>query len=243
MSASLHGLYFPPGSARVCAAHAQFTDGALAILGEDGTLLTAAPLHAVEISARLAAVPRRFAFADGSSFETPDNDGADILLRAHRKHASLLHRLESSWRVVAISILFAGAAAALFSIYGIPASARMLASITPDRVSQIIGAQALTALDGAVLEKSELTPEETKREQEVFARVAGLGKRGAKAYRLLPRKSDAMGPNAFALPDGSVIVTDALWKMTQQDAEAEGDRKSTRLNSSHVSESRMPSSA
>ena len=51
----------------------------------------------LEVSSRLGNTPRHISFADGSSFETPDNDKIDDLLIAHRQGAGnrFLHWLES----------------------------------------------------------------------------------------------------------------------------------------------------
>lgn len=48
---------------------------------EAGTELSGDKLSAVEISARVGAVPRRITFSDGSLFETADNDAIDRSLR------------------------------------------------------------------------------------------------------------------------------------------------------------------
>lgn len=56
-------------------------------------------VDAVRISARVGRVPRRFTFADGSLFETGDNDAVDAWLGARRLHrGGLVHELERSIR-------------------------------------------------------------------------------------------------------------------------------------------------
>jgi Zn-dependent protease with chaperone function len=52
--------------------------------------------------------------------------------------------------------------------------------------------------------------------------VAAQGKGGAAAYRLLMRDSPRLGPNALALPDGTIVMTDQLLPMVKADDELEG---------------------
>ncbi len=55
--------------------------------------------------------------------------------------------------------------------------------------------------------------------QNLFARVAREGAHGEGGYRLLLRSSPLIGPNALALPDGTIILTDELWKLREHDDE------------------------
>jgi Zn-dependent protease with chaperone function len=52
-------------------------------------------------------------------------------------------------------------------------------------------------------------------------RVAAVGKEPSH-YRLLFRGGMGVGPNAFSLPDGEVVMTDELYRMIQKDDELEG---------------------
>jgi Zn-dependent protease with chaperone function len=46
--------------------------------------------------------------------------------------------------------------------------------------------------------------------REGFNQLAGLSPRGVDGYVLHFRKGGSIGPNAFALPDGSIVLTDEL---------------------------------
>src|SRR5262249_6260786 len=107
-------------------------------------------------------------------------------------------------------------------VYGIPATARWLAEATPAAANRVIAQQTLQVLDRTLLSHSELRTAETEKAQRLFARVAALAKDGPSGYRLLLRSSKRLGPNALALPDGTIVVTDELWQMVHVDDEAEG---------------------
>jgi Zn-dependent protease with chaperone function len=214
----LRGRYFFPLSARCVEAIGQPVGGKLEITGTDGAALASIPLMSVRPTARLGTMPRRLDFPDGSSFDTEDNDAVDLLF-ARR---SILHRLESSWRAVLISIVTAGLSAATFMLYGVPATAGWMARHTPASVAAYTTRQSLATMDKLALDASK-TPAAVQ--QHYRGLLAGLGARaprGANGYRLVFRSAPAIGPNAFALPDGTIIVTDQIVPLVRSDAEIEG---------------------
>jgi Zn-dependent protease with chaperone function len=56
----------------------------------------------------------------------------------------------------------------------------------------------------------------------LFRLTARAAPRGEGGYRLLMRDAPLIGPNAFALPGGEVVVTDQLVTLARSDAELEG---------------------
>ena len=60
-----------------------------------GEALSSEAFSQLSISDRVGSIPRRLDFADGSSFETRDNDGIDRLLKPYRgPRSGLIHELE-----------------------------------------------------------------------------------------------------------------------------------------------------
>lgn len=215
---SLRGRYFFPLSARCVDAVATARDERLDIEAPDGTALASVPINAVKASSRLGATRRRLDFPDGSAFDTEDNDAVDMLSRG----TGLLHRLEQSWRLVLIALVCVGAATAAFAFYGVPAAAGWLARHTPPSVADYTGRQTLQALDKIALKPSKTPAAVQKHYRELFVAAAAAAPRGAKGYRLLFRNAPVIGPNAFALPDGSVILTDQMIALVQKDEEIQG---------------------
>lgn len=221
----LEGRYFFPHSARFVPARAAIAGGkTLRIENLDGSVLAEVPLRKVRVAARLGRIARRFDLPDGARFETDDNDGADEMLRAARRLPGWgwVDRLERSWRTVFLSVLLAALAAYGFVLYGIPAIAAELALHTPSGISRMMADQTMLALDGVYLKPSKLAAEDRKKALALFARVAAHAPRGKDGYRLLFRGGGVIGPNAFALPDGRIAMTDELWKMVKNDDEIEG---------------------
>ena len=221
MTEALTGRYFFPGSSRCVPARAVLKDGALRVEEPAGALLLEAPLTELQISPRLGKLPRRFALADGACFETDDNDSADLLL-GKNLNGGRIHRLEQSWRWAAAAIPAAGGMVYVFVVYGIPLIALWLAERTPPAANAVIATQALQVLDRTFLSPSKLNAADTQKAQMLFGQVAAQGKRGRSAYRLLLRDSSRLGPNALALPDGTIVMTDELWPMVKANDELEG---------------------
>jgi len=217
----IKGQFFPSGSARFSDAvlAASDDDAVLTVRGTDDAVLAEAPRRKVRATSRLGGVRRRLDFPDGARFETGDDDAVDDMLR---RGSGLLHRLEQSWRAVLVSVLLAAAAAAWFAFYGVPIAAHELALRTPPSVATYITKETMDILEGPLLKPTRLNPAARQRMQNLFAAVAARQPRGAKAYRLLLRDAPIVGPNAFALPDGTIVLTDQLAAMVAKDAEIEG---------------------
>jgi Zn-dependent protease with chaperone function len=221
----LEGRYFYPNAARHVPARAGIVaKRVLRVEDEHGGLLAEVPRRKLKVSARLASLLRRFDLPDGARFETADNDGADRLLRSllKRRRGRFTDRLERAWPVVAISLLVTLVAGYLFVSQVIPLAAEWLALKTLPAVGHTMSEQTLRALDRFALTPTRLPAADQIRATKLFMRVAAKARGGTGAYRLVFRGGGRMGPNAFALPDGTVVMTDPLWAMVKNDAEIEG---------------------
>jgi len=214
----LRGRYFFPLSARCVDAVADTSGETLKIMGVDGMALASLPLKSVRATSRLGSMRRRLDFPDGSSFDTEDNDAVDAMLG----RTGILHRLERSWRMVVASVIVAALASVGFVLYGVPATAGWLARHTPPSLAAYTTRQTLDTMDRIALNPSKTSPIVRQHYSRLFAMVASQAPRGAGGYRLLFRDAPAIGPNAFALPDGTVILTDQMIPLVIRDEEIEG---------------------
>jgi Zn-dependent protease with chaperone function len=146
---------------------------------------------------------------------------AAVWLLEKPEGSSAIHRLEQSL-AVGWAILAAGGMVYVFVVYGIPLIALWLAEHMPPAANAIVATQALQVLDRTFLSPSKLNAADTQKAQMLFGEVAAQGKRGPAAYRLLLRDAPRLGPNAIALPDGTIVMTDELWPMVKADDELEG---------------------
>lgn len=178
------------------------------------------PLSAVSVSDRIGDIPRRIVFADGAMFETADNEAVDAALDAVRpgRRSSWVGRWERHWPGAVAALASVVLVSWLFVKFGIPAMAGAAARAMPASVDAMIGAEGLELLDRTLFSASKL-PER---------RRALLGMRLAEMtaslddghdYRLELRRGGRVGPNAFALPSGIIVVTDELVELARDDHE------------------------
>lgn len=160
---------------------------------------------------------RRLEFTDGASFDTLDNDAVDRILRGGG-----LHRLEGSWHIALGALICIALAGAAFILFGIPATADWMARHTAPRFADFMGQQTLATLDRVALEPSRLAEPHKTHYRELLAQLAAQAPRGATGYRLVFRRAPDIGPNAFALPDGAIVVTDEILDLARGDQEIQG---------------------
>lgn len=187
---------------------------------ENGAELAGGRLSAVEISARVGRIPRRVTFPDGSLFETDDNDGIDrFLLRKGRRGAGIVHWLERFHprlvAFVAATILLG----VLIYRFALPAIVEVAVAVTPPVVPRLMSASTLETMDRMLLGESKLEAAQRDRILAGFRRIAALSDGGEAAYTLNFREGGPIGPNAFALPDGTLILTDELVELAGGDTE------------------------
>jgi Zn-dependent protease with chaperone function len=177
-------------------------------------------LAEVSVSDRVGRIPRRIGFADGSLFETPDNDAVDAYLSTHRANRTgFVHGLEKFHpRLIGFALavfLLAG----LIYRFAVPALVEVAIWVTPPVATEMMAAGTLSSLDQAVFSPGKLPEAEQASLKSKFEALAVHAKRGPAGYRLNFRSGGFIGPNAFALPDGTLVITDELIEMAEGDSE------------------------
>ncbi len=185
-------------------------DGLLHVEGD--AVATAFPLGAVQLEPRLGDLPRRLDLPNGASclvpapFELPTR--ADAPARMER----WVNEMEVRWTpailaaVAVLALLWGGI------VYGVPAAARIVAERMNPAVERQMGQQALATLDRIALNDSALAEARRQVLSARFAQLVAAASSAAPAasYTLQFRSSPAIGPNAFALPGGTVVLLDEL---------------------------------
>lgn len=164
------------------------------------------------MSERLRNAPRKVTFPDGAYLEILDNHAFNTLLDMTGHRDSVVVRVQQSWRGTLGSALLLCAILVLGFRYGVPATANALAKALPEKAAHLIGREALDFLDDRILQPTQLDPQRQKDIAERFK--AMMPPHGSRPhYELVFRKS-RIGPNAFALPSGEIVLTDELVKLT-----------------------------
>ena len=213
MKAIFGNLYDGQSSARqACSIH---LDDA-GFLHVHGASFAGEPLADVRIAPRVGATARMLYFSSGHMFETSDNNGMDALARSQRGNGWFVaHRWETSLGLIAVSVLIFVLMIPLFAFVLIPKASESIAMRLPADVLDSAGKATLEVLDRQYLSASGL--DEARRQQLADAFTALLPQ--GKEYRLLFRDGGGIGANALALPDNSVVVTDQLVALAEDDDE------------------------
>lgn len=217
------GRWHPAGSSRSEAATLALRERTLTVRldAKPGDPVTFNDLDAVTISDRIGRVPRRISFGDGSLFETDDNEAIDALLRGRRNNRtgwiSELERFHP--RLIAVVIAVVLLAGAIYR-YALPAMVEVAVLVTPPAAVRALAAGTLHTLDQAVFDDSKLPETRRKQIEAAFRELASHAERGIGGYTLHFRLGGRIGPNAFALPDGTLVLTDELVELAGDDIDA-----------------------
>jgi len=218
----LAGTYYPPGSSQAIEVALHLEADVLRLSGEGVELVE--PLEACVLSEPLGRMARHFTLSDGARIEITDLEALAEWETQQRRSSGLqwVHALESRWRWVAVSVLFLIALMAVLYLWALPAGARQLALKLPPEVGRVATEQAMQAFETLFdFEPSELPEARRDAIAAQFALMAAAMDPGnQRDYRL--KFFHAPMPNAFALPDGLVCITDALVEKAEHDREIFG---------------------
>lgn len=173
-----------------------------------------ARLSQVDVSERLEHAPRIIRFADGATVEIADAN-FDKMLRANRYREPRITQWQQNWPLS----LFALIALVIILIsgyqWGLPWAADRIAQHLPASFEKKLGDEGLALIDKHYMQPSRLSPAEQARLRNLFAQMKQP--HGDKTgYRLEFRRSQ-IGPNALALPNGVILMTDELVAMAGND--------------------------
>jgi Zn-dependent protease with chaperone function len=136
-------------------------------------------------------------------------------LAAAGGHASLAERMQTRWGVLLAVLAVSIAGLVLFYRYGTPWMAAQLTRHVPVAWEAAIADNALRQMDDGMLKPSKLPPE---RQAALRARFDALARQVPPALQRYPGYAprltlafrSGLGANAFALPGGAIVMTDAL---------------------------------
>jgi Zn-dependent protease with chaperone function/TPR repeat protein len=189
--------------------------GRLRIVGRD--VNEEYDLRRVRRSLRIADTPRWLYLPGGGACVTSDNDAVDRMTRK-RGYDRLLHVWESRPAYAALATGLVVLSLWLSIDRGVPLAVERVAERIPVAAEATLGEQTLRAMDQRWLQPSGFPPERQAELRDKFAATAKTA--GDKTpYRLEFRASKIIGPNAFALPSGIIVMTDELVQLARRDEE------------------------
>ncbi|MDG5498450.1 M48 family metallopeptidase [Marinobacter sp. BGYM27] len=213
----IEGDFYSGSTSRRQQARLSLAEGQLALKTEtDAWLLD---WESVTVMPRVGNTPRYIHLPDDGVFETTDNDGVDQLARQFKRGtgARMLHRLENNLGLILVAVVVAGLTIAGTFVYGVPFASRVIAEWMPQSIVEQLGQATLDTLDSGWMEPSELGSD---RQAELKAHFETyLASVSPVPVDINFRSSPAIGANAMALPNGTIIFTDDMVNLAQSDDE------------------------
>ena len=217
--------YFDGLSARARRVSLHLRDAQLHLQG-DGVQL-ALPVKDVRWPERTRHGARTAHFQQGGSVQALDAGDWDAWARRVGLPESAVVKAQQSWRGVALAVLLLVGVLAAGYQWGVPWLARAALVAIPESVDRTVGDAVLRSFDDSLLLPSAVPSARQEALRTAFAQaVARMQPKGQQityelrfhnSPRVPSRRGQAtrLGPNAFALPGGVVIVTDEMLKLLE----------------------------
>lgn len=183
---------------------------------------------AIELALREVRWPERTAHGsriahlpDGSSLHSVNTAAWDRWAQAVSLKESLVVRSQQSWRGVLVAcVVLVGVAVAGY-LWGLPLGARAVLTMVPATLDRQVGDIALQSIRSSWLKPTALPPARQEQLRAALQRAVDAAyPPGERPSYVLHFHSGEIGPNAFALPGGHVVLTDELVRLLGDDDRA-----------------------
>jgi predicted Zn-dependent protease len=172
----------------------------------------------VLVSPRVGSADRFIALPDGGQFQCTDAPTLDLLPQHSITEGPVAWLEQRVWVAVASVVLTVALLAGGYK-FGLPAAANHVAAKIPIETEQTLGEQALVWLDDSdwfqVSGLDQETQDRIRREFEDLYDDLPF----ARHYQLEFRESAYIGANAFAMPGGTIVITDDMVNLAESDDE------------------------
>lgn len=220
MSGAIRGEWFPALSGQSFPASLLVEDGLFKIVGDDETELASGTLGSLKISPRIGSIARTLTLLDASLFVTPDNAAIDRLASGRGdKWNGVVHGLEKFHPRLFGLVIAAFILGFAIYRYALPVLIEVAVRVTPPVATQMMAKGAMQTLDRVAFSDSTLPEGRRRALTAAFNEIAAFTPSGAGKFNLNFREGGFIGPNAFALPDGTLVITDELIDLADGDDE------------------------
>lgn len=186
----------------------------------DRSILTRSPRAQAELGSVVGSGPVNVTLSGGWLFQTEDHDVTALM------DESFSSRTLRSWEAVRPRLLIAVAATAfcvwLLWKYGLDILASLAVAATPPGLTSAMDVATMQTIDTTLADETQLSAPLQAKVQTIFKTlVDALPPEEQPGFTLQFRKfPESLGPNAFALPGGTLVMTDALVDQFQEDPDA-----------------------
>ena len=203
MSNKLKGIYYYPATSQAEDVDLVISGDVVNVIAVNKTLVTTTYSH-VSTADSIPGVPFELLFKDGGKFIAKNSKDR---LPSFKSKAE---KLESNWLVAALCVLLVPCFIWIFVTGVIPKVAQISVRYLPESVSVEMGDQSFYLIEKAFLEPSDVDVTLQNSVKDQWQSALSELDLSSKKYRISFYRSDYFGANAFALPNGRVVVTDDL---------------------------------
>lgn len=181
------------------------------------------PLNSVQVAPEVGELKRSFRLPNGALCEFQDTASYAMIFdpKSERRIHRFIHGWERSIPLALLALVLTLSVIVGFVRNVVPSLARHVAQAIPPESEATLGKESLAFLDRYLM-KPTLLPEDRQNEvRTLFSEIKGRLP-GAEGYRIELRSAKSIGANAFALPGGTIVVTDAMVELAQGTHELAG---------------------
>ncbi len=174
-------------------------------------------ISSIDLSPRLARTRRQLRLAGGGVCDIDD----DLILdqwfaNSTQKRWNLLAYFEAHWIAVSLAAAIIIALAGASVIWAMPWAAQKIAQRMPQEWVDQLGTGALFTLDKSF---GSITHVSMQRRQQLHEKFSALAQSAGVPAKFSFRAWPELGANALALPDSTIVLTDQLVELAEDDRE------------------------
>jgi Zn-dependent protease with chaperone function len=208
-SIEVTGKFYPTGRSQCLFVTVLMTASeGLRIVNQSNELVAETDVSQIQVAEKLASVPREISLYDQGLVVVDSTYAVDNWL-ASNSIQNRVSKLERSKFTVLLCAVLVPVFLFAFFKYLIPGSAILFADYVPESLVSIASKHTLSALDNSILSDTSIDEETQNSYQNMWRDV--ISKIDVPTqFDIQFRQSDTMGANAFALPNGTIVITDEL---------------------------------
>jgi Zn-dependent protease with chaperone function len=206
MSDAFAGTYYDGVIGRAHAVELRRVGAAHYVLAGDG-VERSGTIASLRITPRLGRVARTIEFGSGARLLLAHDAPIDAWFARAGRLEALVDRLERHAYAIAAAVFVCVTTLVAGALWGIPKAADAVAFRVPPEAERSLGDEVLEQLERFGLKPTTL---DADRRAALAARFDALSRASGGEYRLEFRNAPGIGANAFAIPGGTVVVTDEL---------------------------------
>lgn len=218
MTKAYKGAYFAPRSGKSIDVQIEVNDYYCVLLSNDGESVTQCNLIDCKLTSQIGQIPRELWLPDGDKVVLSQGQDLSSLEQAIKHNGNgtgVLHWLESQKKFWLMSLLLVPILFYFIVTFVIPAAAKSVVKVLPHEIALNIDNRSMDVMDRTLLESSQLSLDKQAKLSRQFSRLVDKLAMSDKSLKLLFRDAPSIGANAFALPGGTIVVTDDLVELLE----------------------------